>query len=195
MNVDYYFPTPIWWTDSNLDNDTILNYCYNLKKSNPEGKQISNRGGWQSAEINAGEDLPELVSFIMSCMPRTLVDYGFDLNKTSTFFGNSWININQKDNTNQIHMHHGSYLSGVYYVKATPESGNISFYRNFDQAFIISSYANVVNHTSISGGLVYYPPKTGRLLLFPSNLLHSVDASTDNEDRISIAFNIGIRYA
>jgi uncharacterized protein (TIGR02466 family) len=195
MNIDYYFPTPIWWTDSNLDNDSILNYCYNLKKSDPEGRQISNRGGWQSAEINACEDLPELVSFIMSCVPRTLVDYGFDVDRTSTFFGNSWVNINRKDNTNQIHVHHGSYLSGVYYVKATPESGNIFFYRNFDQSFITTSYAKVVNHTSISGGVVYYPPKTGRLLLFPSNLMHSVDASTDDEDRISIAFNVGIRYA
>jgi uncharacterized protein (TIGR02466 family) len=195
MNVDFYFPTPIWWMDTNLNNDNIKQYCYNLKENDPAGRHISNNGGWQSQEINLIDDLPELVQYIMEASQRTIYDYGYDPEKTKLFFGNAWVNINQKDNTNQIHLHHGSYLSGVYYVNVTPNSGNIVFYRNFDQAYITSSFAKVVNNTAISGQTVSYTPKPGRLILFPSNLLHSVEASNDDGDRISIAFNIGISYA
>jgi len=195
MNVDFYFPTPIWWMDTNLNNDNIKQYCYNLKENDPVGRHISNNGGWQSQEINLIDDLPELVQYIMEASQRTIYDYGYDPEKTKLFFGNAWVNINQKDNTNQIHLHHGSYLSGVYYVNVTPNSGNIVFYRNFDQAYITSSFAKVVNNTAISGQTVSYTPKPGRLILFPSNLLHSVEASNDDGDRISIAFNIGISYA
>jgi uncharacterized protein (TIGR02466 family) len=85
-------------------------------------------------------------------------------------------------------------LSGVYYVQATSDSGHIYFYKDFNQSFITTSYAKVEQNTALSAGLCYYPPRTGRLLLFPSSLLHSVDASKDDNDRISIAFNIGITY-
>jgi uncharacterized protein (TIGR02466 family) len=193
LNTDYYFPTPIWWTDTQIDNSKLLDYCYQLRESDPKGRHISNNGGWQSDEIDVN-DISELVDCVMTTAPKTLVDYGFDLDKTSLFFGNAWVNINKGKDTNQIHLHHGSYLSGVYYVKATPQSGNIFFYKDFNQSFITSSFAKIVNNTSISGGVCYYPPKTGRVIMFPSNLLHSVDASSDDEDRISIAFNLGIRY-
>jgi uncharacterized protein (TIGR02466 family) len=194
MNLDFYFPTPIWWTDLNIDNNFVLDYCYQKRKENPVGRQLSNRGGWQSEELPIKDDLIELTDRIMDSSVRTLDDYGFESNKTSIFFGNSWININKGSDTNQIHTHHGSFLSGVYYVKANENSGNIFFYRDFDQNFITTSYAKVTNHTSISSGVVFYPPKTGRLIVFPSNLLHAVDSNRDDEDRISIAFNIGIKY-
>lgn len=194
MNVDFYFPTPIWWMDSHLDNNTILEYCLKKKEEDPAGRQISNRGGWQSDEVDLKTDLPHLVNFIMDHSTKTIYDYGYDSDRTKLFFGNSWININRGNNTNQVHMHHGSFLSGVYYVKTTEQSGNICFYRNYDQSFIITSYSKVVNHTSLSSAAAYYPPKDGRLILFPSNLLHSVEASEDDEERISIAFNLGITY-
>lgn len=195
MNIDFYFPTPIWWTDTtNVNNEKLLKYCYKMRDDNPQGRNVSNYGGWQSNDIKT-EDISDLVDCIMKCVPKTLDDYGFDPHNTSTFFGNAWININRGKDTNQIHLHHGSYLSGVYYVKSTPESGDIFFYRDFNQSFVTSSFAKIVNHTSISSAVCHYPPKDGRIIMFPSNLLHSVDVSSDDEDRVSIAFNIGIRYA
>ena len=194
MNLDFYFPTPIWWIDTGLDNQRILDYCIDLRKNDPDGREVSNFGGWQSNDIDCKQDLPELVEFVMNQSDRIISDYGFDRSKTSLWFGNSWVNINKGKQWNQIHHHHGSFLSGVYYVQATSDSGNIYFYKDFNQSFITTSYAKVESNTALSAGLCYYPPRTGRLLLFPSNLLHSVDKSRDEEDRISIAFNIGIRY-
>lgn len=192
MNLDYYFPTPIWWCDINIDNDYLLDYCYNKRESDPDGRKISNKGGWQSQEL-CGDDIPELAQEAVNRASRCITDYGFNSDNTGLFFGNSWININQRGDVNQIHLHHGSFLSGVYYVKCTQDSGDIYFYRNFDQNFIATSMAEVVTPTAITSGVVHYPPKVGRLIIFPSNLLHSVESSEDDEDRISIAFNIGIK--
>lgn len=193
MNLDYYFPTPIWWCDLQIDNDYLLNYCYSLREKDPEGRKISNKGGWQSQEI-CGDDISELADAAINASARSIADYGYNQQKTGLFFGNSWININNRGDTNQIHLHHGSFLSGVYYVKANEDSGDIYFFRNFDQYFITNGMAEVVNHTPLSAGVVHYPPKTGRLIVFPSNLLHSVNENVDDEDRISIAFNIGIKH-
>lgn len=194
MNLDYYFPTPIWWEDTKIDVEPIKEWCYSLRRDDPEGRKLSNRGGWQSQELVLGDYIPELVTHIMRNAERSIDDYGYQPGKTKLFFGNSWVNINRGGNTNQVHLHHGSFLSGVFYVKTTPASGKIFFYRNFDQAYIISSFAKIENYTPLSSGVVWYPPKDGRLIMFPSNLLHAVDESEDEEDRISIAFNIGIRY-
>ena len=191
MNLDYYFPTPIWWEDTQIDVGPLQEWAYSLLDEDPAGRKLSNRGGWQSKEIA----LPEgLVYHIMNSCQRTIDDFGYNVEKTRLFMGNSWVNINRGPNTNQIHQHHGSFLSGVFYLKTTPESGKIFFYRNFDQAYITSSFASIENFTSLSSATVNYPPKDGRLIIFPANLSHAVDESTDDEDRISIAFNIGIRY-
>ena len=193
-NSDFYFPVPIWWTDTNLDNTKILDVCYQLKDLDPVGRQISNNGGWQSQEVDINQYISNAVNVIKSYFPNIIDQYGFDSDRTKLFFGNSWININKKGDTNNVHLHHGSFLSGIYYVKATSNSGCIKFFRDFNQAFIIKSTAEIINPTYISANVATYSAKTGRLILFPSNLLHSVAASEDDEDRISIAFNIGINY-
>ena len=48
INLDLYFPTPVWWTDTNLNNEYLKDIVYNKKTDNPEGREISNYGGWQS---------------------------------------------------------------------------------------------------------------------------------------------------
>ena len=37
-----------------------------------------------------------------------------------------------------------------------------------------------------------FKPANGKLYLFPSWLMHSVDLNDDEEDRISLAFSIGL---
>ena len=41
--------------------------------------------------------------------------------------GNMWANINPPGGYNMPHIHPNSHFSGVYYIKAPKDSGNISF--------------------------------------------------------------------
>ena len=37
-------------------------------------------------------------------------------------------------------------------------------------------------------------PEIGTAIIFPSELMHSVEVNQSNEDRISIAFNLSVSY-
>lgn len=192
MNLDYYFPTPVWWVDTGINNETILQYCYTAREKDPTGRSISNLGGWQSNDINP-KDLPELYNYIMVNANQCLHDYGYD-SSTTLEMGNMWVNINEKNHSNKTHIHHGSFISGVYYVKCNENSPQIVFYKNFSEDFIVTSASRVDRYTPISGSVCKYPPKEGRLILFPSYLPHSVEENETEEERISISFNIAIKY-
>ena len=75
MKLDLYFPTPIWSTELFIDNDVLLKYIYRLRDDDPEGRTISNRGGWQSKEFD-GQDVPELRDAIFPCLNISNTDYG-----------------------------------------------------------------------------------------------------------------------
>lgn len=191
MNLDLYFPTPVWWEDIAINNDEILNFCYDTRKKDPNGRQMSNVGGWQSQDIAPGEhtELDKLVDAIYLRTDFCLSTYGFRPGSLKMEIGNMWININGENDVNMVHIHNGSFLSGCYYVKASKDSGQITFYKNFAEDFAITSVAPIDRFTQVSGSTAKYPARAGRLVMFPSWLPHGVTPNHDDE-RISIAFNI-----
>ncbi len=103
-----------------------------------------------------------------------------------------WKNINAAGNFNIPHCHPRSDLSGVLWIKAPKNSGNIVFespeisnrYKELD------SYSDEFKCNSNVYMTYYFPPKEGNILIFPSNLQHEVKENKSNEDRISYSFNI-----
>mgnify|MGYP001259831130 CR=1 FL=1 len=191
MRLDLCFPTPIWSTDLSVDNEGLLKYIYSLRDKDPNGRKISNRGGWQSNNIE-GDEIPSLRDAVFPCLSRCIKDYGYEPEGLAFRWLNSWANINTQDDTNQVHLHHGSFLSGVYYVSAPIGSGDILFFGNFDRNYVAESVSKVKNYTALSGGNIPYQPTTGKLLVFPSYLPHAVESGTHEGHRVSIAFNIGL---
>tara|TARA_B100000524_G_scaffold65097_1_gene30038 strand:+ start:601 stop:1182 length:582 start_codon:yes stop_codon:yes gene_type:complete len=191
INLDLYFPTPVWWTDTNLDNGYLKDIVYNKKIDFPEGREISNYGGWQS-NVFPSSHVPPLCDVAIQIADQVKEDMG--LNPYTAFdVDNLWCNINNQGNSNQIHIHHGSFLSGVYYVQANENSGDLIFYKDFNKQYMKTTDTEIVKHTPLTGDVVRYKPKTGRMFVFPGWLPHSVDKCIDNTDRVSIAFNISIK--
>ena len=77
LNLDLYFPTPVWWADIDIDREGLMNQIYDMRDKDSHGREISNRGGWQSQEIN-GNDVAELRDTVFPLLDRTTVDYGFN---------------------------------------------------------------------------------------------------------------------
>ena len=195
MNLDVYFPTPVWWEDLTINNTEILDFCHKMQSENPVGRRISNIGGWQSDDIGP-TDHPELKSLIDAIYEKTkfcLETYGFVPESVNMTIGNLWININKESDSNAVHTHTSAFLSGVYYVKASRNSAPIVFYKNFAEDAIITSIAPVATFTQLSGSTAKYPPRAGRLVMFPAWLPHSVLPNPADEERISIAFNIKMK--
>ena len=196
MDLNYstrnIFPVPIHIFDVNgfdgVKNE-LIDYAYNLKKED-EGVSISNYGGWQSSGFEIVNEDDVLHSFLINC----LSDFP-SLKKSIDMFVYGWINVNKPGDYNIKHTHPTSDLSGVLWVKAPENCGNIVF----DSPFAFQTHNEVESYTDEFRNLNnynhchYFNPIEGRILVFPSHLQHHVLHNKSEEDRISVSFNIKLR--
>ena len=116
-------------------------------------------------------------------------------NSIEFYVTNSWINIHKRGHSAGAHMHHNSLLSGVLYLKATENSGDLVFHRDvhslvpFPPALDLDMDSfNLYNCKSWG-----HKPKTNDICLFPSVVSHSVDTNQSDQERWCLAFNVFVR--
>ena len=99
-----------------------------------------------------------------------------------------WVNFNPKGAWHSVHSHPNNFLSGVYYVRTHKGADTINFHDPKPQTAVIRP--PVTELTAENTDQVVVKVSDGTLLMFPSWLPHSVDASGSDEFRISVSFNI-----
>ena len=99
----------------------------------------------------------------------------------------SWISLFKEDNYGHIHSHGHSDISGCYYYKSSPDSGEI-FFEN-PVANMSSAYCYYQKYCQ----RWIHQPDVGKILLFPGWLKHGITKNNTKEERISISFNINFR--
>jgi len=99
-----------------------------------------------------------------------------------------WANMNSKGAAHPAHSHPNNFLSGVYYVRTHEGADTVNFHDPRPQTGIIRP--PVTELTAENTDQVVVNVSDGTLLMFPSWLSHSVDASGSDETRISLSFNI-----
>jgi uncharacterized protein (TIGR02466 family) len=171
-----------------LDNDRIEAYCL-ARKAASSGRVISNGGGWQSENLDlATPELAELFAAVRARLDE--VHRAFEFNKAMhQEITEAWINVNGRGHINYSHDHPGSLFSAVYYVKGGADKGALEFKTPIAPHTYTISDELVGGFNAFTGHAMVIPPVTGDLLIFPSWLLHRVNMSQSDEDRISIAFN------
>ena len=195
MDLNYkvtnLFPSSIHRLGINNFNDyknKLVEETYQEKNEDPKGRKISNRGGWQSDQIE-----------IRQCKSETLkkiiidsLSYFEPISEKVSMFVEGWKNINKPGNFNVRHNHPRSDLSGVLWIKTPKNSGNIVFTSPhfFNRYQEIDSYTDEFKYNSNSYISYYFIPKEGHILIFPSFLEHEVEINKSDEDRISYSFNI-----
>lgn len=100
----------------------------------------------------------------------------------------SWYNIYGEGGYMSEHEHPGTVISGVYYHKAEPECGGSLWFRNPNFAQRLNLWPANLLEEYLEAEV---PAQTGRLVLFPSWLSHSV--ATVNTEKISVSFNLGAK--
>ena len=107
---------------------------------------------------------------------------------------NLWVNINGYKDSNSIHLHPGAVFSGVFYVKANENSGNLIFHNPCEDLMDIFFSDNVSEYNSKNSTEWFFKPEENNLILFPGYLKHSVGPNLNKkEKRISISFNAIIK--
>ena len=194
MDLNYktnlIFPIPIHQFDVNGFSeikDELIDYAYDYKKKDPKGVSLSNRGGWQSEgfEIINEDDVLQL--FLINCLSNFP-----PIKESVELRGYAWININKPGDYNIKHVHPTNNLSGVLWIKAPQNSGDIVFDspNNFESFLENKSYNDDFKKSNFIDDSYHCYPTEGRIIVFPSHLQHHVQENKSNEDRISVSFNI-----
>jgi len=100
-----------------------------------------------------------------------------------------WANINPPGALNRPHLHPNSHFSGVYYIKAPKNSGQIVFNEPRSGAHMVMPSRKEGQPPSHLWREVRVDPLEGRIVMFPSWLWHCVEPNESNDIRISVSFN------
>ena len=95
----------------------------------------------------------------------------------------SWMTLTRKGESAHAHNHATNTISGAYYIKTNGQDGHISFINPNSGLSCSRMFMDVGND-------IFVPAQVGRLILFPSFLVHSVDVNTTDNDRVSLSFNL-----
>ena len=174
------FPTPV----------QIYKYEYSIEK---ELKYIEGVE-WQSQVANGNfktkdsyltrhEKLKDLTSFFKECIDDycdTVINSAQRLVITQL-----WGNRNPKGSKHHEHVHPNSILSGVFYLRQDPKLPPIQFAKSNQGAMKLDPR----KYNTYNAETFLLPCVSGELILFPSNLRHSVPTNQGEEERISLSFN------
>jgi hypothetical protein len=130
------------------------------------GLAVSNIGGWHSTpDLPAWEDAG--IADLIDRIGMATEGIGAGAMRIQ-----AWANVMRAGSHHLAHRHGNTGWSGVYYLEAgDPDSGGaITFARGREVETVV--------------------PRAGLLLLFPSDLLHSVGTYAGTAPRISVAFNL-----
>jgi uncharacterized protein (TIGR02466 family) len=184
------FSVPIQIIKLELNIDSLIEFCYEIKRENEKGATVSNVGGWQSGNI-INETHTEFVK-LKTEIENAANIYHHDIQFKKTHYqkiGGIWVNINQKGHSNVFHNHPYVILSGAFYltkVKTAP----IVFqhpYPVIDTYFWNESIIEEWNISNSGEWSVISEPNT--LLVFPPWVQHNVSMNKENIDRITFSFN------
>jgi uncharacterized protein (TIGR02466 family) len=193
MFIEKWFDVPIFYTDLNEDN--LQKVQTEISNSFEEINKLDLSNPWKdgvktSFKYDGFVDIIENMKWynlrknIIECVENYRLSVNYNINQNYNYGIQSWINISENGDFQFDHNHNSVGVSGVYYYKTNSEDGNIVFTH---PNILISD--NNFPFTKQSKN-VYYVPKVGRLILFPSWLIHKVEINKTNNSRISIAFNV-----
>ncbi len=170
------------------------------EKSHP-GTEHSNLGGWQSEwDMDRWGGAPAIKLLAVARNSANKVTTNRQGQPVSiTWKANMWANINRTGHGNEFHSHPGSFWSAVYYVDdggidADPSlAGELEFMdpRGPGPAMYAPHLAFGSAGLSVGANEVVRP-RAGRMVMFPSWVLHQVRPYRGKAERISIALNLSL---
>ena len=191
------FKTLIVENKIDFDSMKIIEFILKLKKES-KGKKASNIGGWQSEFLDFNN--PILVNLTECIMQQgkefcNILDVREDL---TLYISSMWANVNEYKDSNQEHIHSGSLLSGVVYLKVPKKDcGYLEFIDPSVRLKISISgkpydeiYEKFNDFTTLRVQVI---PTEKHIILFPSWLPHLVLPHLSHNLRISVSFNLNIK--
>ena len=181
-----YFPTIVYAKDVNLNNRLFENAVIEWSQKD-QGIKRTNLKGWHSeTDMHKIPVFKPLVDELFKMQHEIYKEEWLDKEPT---MGNMWANINPPGAMNRPHIHPNSHFSGVYYIKAPKNSGQIVFNDPRTLSHMLMPTRIEKTPPSYLWREVRVDPLEGRIIMFPSWLWHCVEPNESNDIRISVSFN------
>ena len=182
------FPTPVLIAPYPLDYSKELEWIKNAdcRKENKGGDSGNIIHYNRQSEDTFVLDRPELAN-IRAFIEAKLVKFVKEImaSDDQLVITQSWLNKAKKGESHHEHVHPNSMVSGVWYPQIHEQLPPIQF-RSRNQRDITLS---TKTYNTFNSATFMLPMKRGELILFPSNLTHSVPTNQFEEERISLSFN------
>tara|TARA_R100000005_G_C4906433_1_gene146132 strand:+ start:27 stop:665 length:639 start_codon:yes stop_codon:yes gene_type:complete len=184
-----WFPSTIFYEDLQPPRKVkqgMLKYVdnfYNTHKGDLKEKDNLTGDVYDDYTIHRRPEFEWLNRSVSRHCKQYLEGIGADMSEVTIYAQKSWPVVCKKNGgCVREHTHGNSMVSAVYYLKTQVNgTGNLIFYNS-------SKLFPIPFDTSQSGCM--YEPIEDRLILFPSDLKHSVDQYRGTENRYSISYDI-----
>ena len=174
------FPTPVQIYKYEYSIEKELKYIENIEWT----PQVAN-GNFKSKDtyLTKHESLKNITSFFKECIDdycNTIANSNQRLVITQL-----WGNRNPKGSKHHEHVHPNSIISGVFYLRQDPKLPPIQFSKANQHGMKLDPR----KYNNYNAETFMLPCVAGELILFPSDLKHSVPINMGEEERISLSFN------
>ena len=174
------FPTPVLITKYEGDISEETKYVENLEYiDQKENKNFKSKDSYllkheifKNIKNFFGESITKYTEKVLNSKQRLVITQ-------------CWTNRNPPGAKHHEHVHPNSILSGVFFFRIGGKLPPIQFAKSTQSAMKLdpAKYNNITAETFL------LPCVPGELLLFPSNLKHSVPINLSEETRYSMSFN------
>jgi uncharacterized protein (TIGR02466 family) len=177
------FPKPVLIAKYERDLSKELEYIFNCehklneKTQDTYAKQSTNTFLLDESEL---QDVREFIEVYLKFYVSNVLECSDDLRITQ-----SWSNVCEKGKKHHEHIHPNSIVSGVFYFQVNEKLPPIEFRNPNTHTFTM----DITNQNNFNSATFLLPLNSGELILFPSNLAHSVPENVTDLPRVSLAFN------
>jgi uncharacterized protein (TIGR02466 family) len=143
------------------------------------------------------------IQWLRDCINKTVIEY-FDhvgMGYTINWNLQGWANVNRLGDYHDPHNHPHSYLSGTYYVSVPDSDPAIGTRRDVRSGCITfydprtAANMNAIRRDPNIEAEFTVKPRGGLILLWPAFLTHFVHPNLCDEPRISISFNVVLKWS
>lgn len=184
-----FWQSPVWEVQTRFDeqfNETLLDEIYGIGKDIVLGKDKDPHNSiWDYSRPNLDILKQEIIDIVTKKIVQNIPQLRMlNIRGCEHFMG--WVNVREPGEKLEVHGHTESAIAATYYIKAKEGCGDLVL---FDSSHAID-WLNI----SLSGTPQLkerrYKPVEGRLIFFPSYVLHGVEENKSNDLRISLSTDL-----
>jgi uncharacterized protein (TIGR02466 family) len=185
--VNPLWKTPIWELQTDFDkefNERLLNEIYSIGKNIQTGVDINPHDSlWSYNKPYLNQLKKTIINSVTKCVQEDIPE-ARELNITCESYM-CWTNIREPGESLEIHAHTDSAIAVTYFIKCGENCGDLIL---FDTKDCISWETGQLTGNNIKRKRI--SPVEGKLVFFPSYVLHTVEENKSNDLRITITCDL-----